>query len=89
MSGPLVEAAQILGSVAAIVVALTIIGKAVLGAHRIARRVEDTNDLVQKELLPNGGSSLRDAINRLEAKFDEAVDRLGSRLDRVENGRDA
>lgn len=81
----LVDAAQATGSIAAIILALGIIGRAVLGVYRLAKRVDETNSLVHRELRPNGGSSLRDAINRVEAKVDEAVDRLGRRLDAVEH----
>lgn len=85
MHQPLAEAAAGVGSLAAIVLALGIIGRAVLGVYRLAKRVDETNALVHKELRPNGGSSLRDAINRVESKVDEAVDRLGKRLDAVEH----
>ena len=81
----LVDAAAGTGSLAAIVLALTIIGRAVLGAYRLAKRIDETNTLVQRELRPNGGSSLRDVINRVEAKVDDAVHRLGKRLDAVEH----
>jgi len=71
----LVDAAQATGSIAAILLALGVIGRALLGIYRIAKRVESTDALVRKELPPNGGTSLRDAIDRIEAKADNAVSR--------------
>lgn len=85
MHQPLTEAAAGVGSLAAIVLALGIIGRAMIGVYRLAKRIDETNALVQRELRPNGGSSLRDVINRVEANVDDAVHRLGKRLDAVEH----
>ena len=35
-------------------------------AHRLDRALEN----VEKQLYPNGGSSLRDAVNRIQARLD-------------------
>lgn len=78
-----VDAAQAIGSIAAILVGLGIIGRTILGAYRIARRIEATNDLVHRELHTNGGSSLRDAVDRIEGKADLAIERI----DRIERAR--
>lgn len=59
----------------AAVAALIAIGKAILGVYRAARRIESTFDLVEHELKPNSGSSLRDAVDRIEIKADNAVGR--------------
>lgn len=74
----LVDTAQAVGSIAAILVGLGIIGRTVLGIYRVAKRIEATNDLVHRELHTNGGSSLRDAINRIEAKADHAIERINT-----------
>lgn len=44
--------------------------------YRAARRIEDTFDLVHRELQPNGGSSLRDAVTRIEGR----VERIETRV---------
>lgn len=71
----LVNAAQGFGAVAAILVALGVIGRAALGVYRLAKRIESTNDLVHHELQPNSGSSLRDAVDRVEATLEAVSER--------------
>lgn len=71
----LVDAAQAFGAVAAILVALSVIGRAILGLYRLAKRVDATHDLVHRELRPNGGSSLRDKVDSIDKKADLAVSR--------------
>jgi len=36
--------------------------------YRVVNRIEKNFELIDKELRPNGGSSLRDAINRIETR---------------------
>ena len=38
---------------------------------RVRRVTEDTNQIVMRELRPNGGESMRDRIIRMEAKHGE------------------
>jgi hypothetical protein len=53
--------------VAAVVGALGVIGRMVIRPLvRFGRRVETTLDAVRNDLLPNGGGSLRDAVDRIE-----------------------
>lgn len=64
-------------SAAALVVALGVLHRAGVGMYRAARRIEDTFDLVHRELLPNGGGSLHDAIRRIDQRVEvlEGIDR--------------
>lgn len=73
MSDALIEAARILGAAAAIVAACALIGRVILGMHRTASRIEKTFELVHHELNPNNGGSVRDAIDRIETKSDDAA----------------
>ena len=55
------------GLVAAIVAAIGVIWRqAVRPVISAARRIERALEAVDKELRPNGGSSLRDAVNRID-----------------------
>lgn len=65
-----------------IAAALGIIG-AQVQAWRAARDAKRQRAMLAREFAPNGGSSLRDAINRIEAKIDlDVVPRLdhGARM---------
>lgn len=65
---------------AAVVAALALIwNKAILPPIRFGRRVEDA----LQQLKPNGGSSLRDAVDRIEGRVTSIEDRLESIHDRV------
>ena len=59
--------------IAAALTALATIGhyirKGVRSVMRFANRLEKAFLTVEKELLPNGGSSLRDAVNRIQAQL--------------------
>lgn len=76
MTSFLVDVAKILGAIAAIIIATGVLHKCGLGVYRTARRIEDTFDLVKKELTPNGGGSLHDAIRRIDHRVEvlEAID---------------
>jgi len=45
-----------------------IFGKVTYWLYRVVNRIEKNFELIDKELRPNGGSSLRDAINRIETR---------------------
>lgn len=50
--------------------------RGIVAAFRTVDRVEKAVAFVEAELKPNGGSSLRDAVNRIEAKVDNHESRL-------------
>lgn len=64
------EAVEIIIKAAALVVALGVLHRAGLGIYRTARRIESTFDLVHHELTPNSGSSLYDAIRRIDRRVE-------------------
>lgn len=65
---------------AAVVAAVALIwNKVILPPIRFGRRVEDA----LQQLKPNGGSSLRDAVDRIEGRVTSIEDRLESIHDRV------
>lgn len=37
--------------------------------YKWARRLEQTMTFVEQQMLPNGGSSLRDSVNRIESRL--------------------
>lgn len=80
MDAALVDAAATFGAIAVILAATGAIGKFSLGVYRIAKRIDETNELVQKELQPNGGGSLHDAIQRI----DERVEKVATRVEVLE-----
>lgn len=62
---------------AALVIALGVLHRLGLAIYRTAKRIEHTFDLVHHELQPNSGSSLYDAIKRIDQRVEvlEAIDR--------------
>jgi hypothetical protein len=50
------------------------------GHNILARSVSDRLDEIKKETKPNGGSSLRDAIDRIEKKLDAVTSDLDRHL---------
>lgn len=63
------EAGELVVFIAAVVGALGVIGRMVVRPLvRFGRRVETTLDAVRNDLLPNGGGSLRDAVDRIETR---------------------
>lgn len=56
------------GELAVIIGATAIAARTAHGAYRFIRRLDDMQSLVMKELRPNGGSSLRDAITRIDER---------------------
>lgn len=55
---------------AAIVVALGTIGKAVLWVYRFSKRIEASISYIESEMRFNGGSTIRDAVGRIEGRLD-------------------
>lgn len=53
---------------AAAIVALGVLHRFGLGIYRLTRKIHETFDLVHHELRPNAGSSLRDAVDRIERR---------------------
>lgn len=53
-------------------------GFVLLAAIVLGRRIDLRIGSMHAQLQPNGGSSLRDAVDRIEAKADDALDRIGS-----------
>jgi len=50
------------------VAALIVLFKAMWWAHRFVQRLELVHDTVIAELLPNGGTSLKDQIGRIDQR---------------------
>lgn len=68
--------AAMLVAVAAGLTALGIITRYVRKAWRSVTRVHHTIERVAAEFQPNGGGSMRDAINRIEASLGEVTERV-------------
>ena len=87
-----------IGAIAAILAGLFTIGKAVKAGIRIARRLDrvatqllgddetpsldDRLSSIEHELHPNGGSSMRDAVNRTEKALAEHVEQSARLLEK-------
>lgn len=54
--------------IAAAIVALGVLYRFGLSIYRLTRKIHETFDLVNHELKPNAGSSLRDAVDRIESR---------------------
>ena len=80
------DSKDIIVGIAAALVALGIIWRYVVrpvisGTRKAWRTIEDVGDavaFVKAEMRPNGGSSLRDAVNRIETKVDNHEARLAA-----------
>jgi phage-related minor tail protein len=59
---------------AAVIGAAGILFKKVVAVVRFFQRLAVTMDVVATELKPNGGSSLRDAVNRIETRLDDHIE---------------
>ena len=54
---------------AAVVTALGVLWqKAILPIYNFAKKMEQHVQFVESQMTPNGGSSLRDSVNRIEAR---------------------
>lgn len=75
----LLFAGQVAAAIIAIAGALVILNKYLFGKFR-----NDLSD-IKKELHPNGGSSLRDAVNRLEKSQDEIKEELRDLREKIDD----
>lgn len=78
------DAAIVAGQLTAVLVCVTILARLVWGAIKFFRKVANAAALITHELVPNGGSTLRDAVDRIEAR----VQRLESVVDEVKAERE-
>lgn len=62
--------------------AILVGGGLLLAVILLGRRIDVRLGSVHAQLRPNGGSSLRDAVDRIEAKADDAIERI-ERLEAV------
>lgn len=61
---------HVLASVSGCIVSVGIIYRGVVRpVYRWAQRLERTMSFVEAQVVPNGGSSLRDAVNRIENRL--------------------
>ena len=56
---------------AAVLVALATIGKSIHWVYRWAQRIDDSLSYIEGEMRFNGGSTMRDAVKRIEQRLDE------------------
>jgi len=59
---------QLVVLTAATITALVIIGRALRGVYRFVKRMDVIHSTILSELLPNGGSSIKDQISRIDAR---------------------
>ena len=74
---------------AALIMAIGVIVVSMKSIYRIAKHIEMTFELVNHELKPNAGSSIRDAIDRLERTGVELTNEmklLSDRVQKIERG---
>ena len=64
MSDPVGAVVQL----AAATVAIGVLLRAATGIYRFVRRIDAVHEVVVRELQPNGGSSLRDAVARIDRR---------------------
>ena len=82
--------ARDLGIIAAILTAIEVIRRTVLKPMWVTwHRIDDTVRHVHAELMPNSGSSLRDAVDRLERQhldLAQRLDTVDTHLERLTKG---
>lgn len=69
---------------AALIMAIGVIVVSMKSIYRTAKHIEMTFELVNHELKPNAGSSIRDAIDRLERTGVELTNEMKLLSDRVQ-----
>jgi hypothetical protein len=78
------DSAEVLGIIAGALLALAVIGRlVVMPVVHVVKAIASGVEAVQQQLIPNGGASLRDATDRLEA----GVARIDSRIEVLETWR--
>jgi hypothetical protein len=60
---------QVLGLVAGGLVSVGVILRSVAAVYRWAKRIEGALRFVDEQMRPNGGSSLRDSLDRIENRL--------------------
>lgn len=60
----------------AIITAAVIFRTVIMPVHKWATRLEKTMSFVEQQMLPNGGSSLRDSVNRIESRLQSVEDHI-------------
>lgn len=58
------------GNAANVLYLITGVAAIVGGGYMVARKIEKKLDLIESETKPNHGSSMRDAIDRIEERLD-------------------
>lgn len=73
----MIAALTTLALTGAAIAGLYAIARLLLAGYRAAQRIESTYELVNHELRPNSGSSLWDAVHRIDSRVEvlEGVDR--------------
>lgn len=56
--------------IAGVIVAVAVIGKAIHWIYAWAQRIDDSLSYIEQEMRFNGGSTMRDAVKRIEGRID-------------------
>lgn len=68
------------GMVAGAVITLSVLFRTVVyPIYKWATRLDKTMSFVEQQMLPNGGSSLRDSVNRIEQRLTLVEEHLTSK----------
>lgn len=68
------------GMVAGALITMGVLFRTVIQpVHKWATRLEKTMTFVEQQMLPNGGSSLRDSVNRIESRLTLVEEHLTSK----------
>lgn len=57
--------------IAAVLIAVGVIGKAAHWLYRWAQRIDESLSYIEGEMRFNGGSTMRDAVKRIESRLDQ------------------
>lgn len=63
------ESALVAGQITAIAVCTALLGRLSLGAIRFFVKLANAASIITHEFVPNGGSTMRDAIDRIEDRL--------------------
>jgi hypothetical protein len=64
-----VNVVEVAGAVIVVAGAGSVLVKAIMGLFRTASRIEKVWEVVNRELTPNGGHSVKDQLNRMDARL--------------------